>query len=144
MSLSLVVLFIGGGIGSILCASLILIRTFLMIVTIEGGSMEPTFVHGDRVLVLRSRLLPRIRKGQIVVIWQSHSMRKDARSPVLPYIKRVTAIAGETYVSCIVPLWRGEQVRENEKAPGTFLWSIPQDHIFVCGDNSEQSLDSRT
>lgn len=125
------------------CGSLLLIRTCLIIITVQGQSMSPTLEPGERVLALRL-LLPRwIQKGHIVVFQQSLAYEgPNVLPPSLNlYIKRVVALGGEEYRSSFPPLEFTEYVTQGEQA---FIWHIPKDHIFVCGDNREQSLDSRS
>lgn len=66
------------------CGGLVLARRQLMIITVTGRSMSPTYHPGDRVLVRRTR---RLRRGQAAV----------ARVSYLPglVVKRVTALPGD-------------------------------------------------
>lgn len=123
--------------------SLLLIRTLLVVITVQGQSMSPTLETGDRVLALRPIRSRWIQKGQIVLFRQS---LLDGVPDALPlslslHIKRVVALAGEEYLSSSPPLGYNEHVTQEEQ---TFIWHIPKDHIFVCGDNREQSVDSRS
>jgi signal peptidase I len=52
----------------LLLLALVLTRTCLLVITVINQSMVPTLEAGDRVLVLRKHLIPRLRKGQIVVV----------------------------------------------------------------------------
>jgi signal peptidase I len=94
------------------------------VVVIEGRSMEPTYHHGEWVLMTWNYwLFGPIRKGDVVVI----DLPGGAR-----LVKRVVALGGEE-----VPrqYW------------GPAIWRmgtrVPPDHVYVVGDNLPYSEDSR-
>ena len=94
------------------------------VVVINGHSMEPTYRHGERVLMTWNYwLFGPIRKGDVVVI----DLPGGAR-----LIKRVVALGGEE-----VPrqYW------------GPAIWRmgtrVPPNYVYVVGDNLQQSEDSR-
>lgn len=103
------------------------IRTCLIVITVHGQSMAPALEHGDRVLALRFFPYGWIRKGRIVLVWPANDAHMPGITSVCSHIKRVVALEGETFTS---PL-------------GGQSWEIPRRHLFVCGDNHEQSIDSR-
>jgi len=119
-----------------------LIRLYLLVVTIDGQSMAPALESGDRVLVLRIHSSAWIQKGCIVLIDAAsteESIPKLVRFPTTkPVIKRVVALGGERFIISSTPQEDGER-RPLERR----VWDIPQGHIFVCGDNYKQSVDSR-
>ena len=136
------ILFIFGGMFVLLCCGgVLLIRTLLIVITVRGESMEPALGPGDRVLAMRPIWPIRVQKGQIVLFRQA-LYDEEVGDPALSlHIKRVVALAGETYCSSPSPLGYNEHVtREGQSS----IWHIPQNHIFVCGDNLEQSVDSRS
>ncbi|MFH1060410.1 MAG: signal peptidase I [Pseudomonadota bacterium] len=143
----------------------LVIRTFVVqAFKIPSGSMKPTLLIGDHLLVSKSSygvkmpfsdrvLIPlgQPERGDIVVFRFPEDRDKD-------FIKRVIGLPGETvevrnkqvYIngrplddpwgrySDRVILPPGVQPRDNF-GPVT----VPKDHYFVMGDNRDQSYDSR-
>jgi len=103
--------------------------------------MSPTLEEGDRVLAIRPLWPLRVQKGQMVLFRQGDIDEKLDDPALSLHIKRVVALAGEAYRSSIHPLGYHEHVTQEKH---TFVWHIPHDCIFVCGDNREQSIDSRS
>ena len=136
------ILFMSGGGLLLLCGgSLLLIHTYVIVVMVQGYSMSPTLEDGDRVLALRTVWLRWVQKGQIVLFRQSPLDEISGDLPLALHIKRVVALAGETYRSTSLPPGYHECVTQEEQ---TASWHIPRNSIFVCGDNREQSIDSRS
>lgn len=124
--------------------------TFVVrVITVDGGSMKPTYHDGDRVLV--SGFAGEIEKGDIVIIVNTLEE---------PIIKRVVATAGQTVdfdpvlgevTVDGVPLMGEEFGIENgitavPDLPGQVLefpQTVPENCVFVLGDNRGNSTDSR-
>jgi signal peptidase I len=128
-----------------------LVRTFVLAhFVVDGHSMDTTLHDGDRVFVNKlSYRLHDPHRGDVVVL---HEMNGgDDRD----LIKRVIALAGETveYRNCIV-LIDGVELIEPYLDPeivtpgncGTEFGPefVPDDHVFVMGDNRPGSQDSRS
>ena len=150
---------------SILVAVLmaLVVRTFfLQAFKIPTGSMHPTLIEGDRILVdkvtygiripFTTWRLPRIhppKRGEIVVF-------RSLEDPGRDFIKRLVAVGGDTvevkemrvWVNgrpLIVPPIFRQMVYYNR---GTYAQSgqplkVPPGYYFFLGDNSASSRDSR-
>jgi len=114
-------------------AAALLARWLLVIVTVRGESMVPTYQPGDRVLVLR-RLGRTPRRGDVVVIrrpsadsgWRGED-DEAAIGSLEWWIKRVAAVPGDEVTAA---------------TPASGSTRVPPGHVFVLGDNPDSS-DSR-
>jgi signal peptidase I len=107
-----------------LVAWLLVLRSRLLVVTVRGVSMEPTYHSGDRLLVRKARLA-RVRAGQVVVVQVASSTPDDPTGGRM--VKRAVAVPGDP-VPPQIPV------------PGP---RVPVDSLLVLGDNLARSNDSR-
>jgi len=119
------------------------IRSFVVeLYMVEGPSMLPTLMNGERLVV--NKFIYRFRfpeRGEIVVF-------KYPRDPSRDFIKRVIAIPGDTLeIRDGKVFLNGQVLQENyirERTRGSFpLVRVPEGHVFVMGDNRNNSEDSR-
>jgi len=128
-----------------LLAIFILFTFLFRLVGVSGQSMEPTLHNGDW-LAIRA-VNTRINRGDIVVVTQPNRLNE-------PIIKRVIAVAGDTVdidfftgevtVNGVVtdePYIAEKTVRSFDTS---FPLTVPQNCVFVMGDNRNHSLDSRS
>lgn len=138
------------------------IRTFIVqAFKIPTGSMRPTIIEGDLILVnkfiygakipftnLRLPAFAKLKRGDVIVFIYPEDPKKD-------FIKRLIALPGETveikngtiYINdhpLLDPVFnqrfyynRGDLAAEGQKI------IVPPDSYFVLGDNSASSKDSR-
>lgn len=125
---------------------ILLIYTFgFKIVAVDGTSMLPTLNSGDRLIVTAYDKEPEY--GQIVVITQPNYFNK-------PIIKRIIATenqtvdidfsSGDVFVDGML---LDEPYINNRTIVGDdieFPLTVPDDYIFVMGDNRQGSTDSRS
>lgn len=120
---------------------------FMRIVTVEGTSMLPNLVQGDKVFLTSGPYKP--ATGDIIVV--EHATKKDE-----PIIKRVIATGGQ---SVRIDSKEGSVYVDGKKLDeraylaadvktvlpdgGDTTMEVPAGKLFVLGDNRGVSLDSR-
>ncbi|MFC4075489.1 signal peptidase I [Salinithrix halophila] len=116
--------------GAIFCA--LILFSFYDWNVIMGPSMKPTLEPENIILIKRN---PRhIQRGDIVSF---QIKEKD-----VPYIKRVVAMEGDRVEGRNHQLYvNGRSVQKNVSAFSALV--VPKDHVFLMGDNADQSIDSR-
>ncbi len=130
-----------------------LLRTFVVqAFKIASGAMKPTLLVGDHILVNKlPKTTDQIERGDIIVFQYPPDPRKD-------FIKRVVGLPGdlfeirdkEIYVNNN-PLKEGYVIHTDKniipagvKPRDNFgPISIPENFLFVLGDNRDASFDSR-
>lgn len=111
------------------------------------SSMEPTLKSGDRMLVRKSgKYTP--KRGDVIVF-------KSPMDPNVPWAKRVVAFGGESveirgkdiYINgeklTCPPFQNIEYVSTGELGVAGEPFEVPNASVFVLGDNSSNSRDSR-
>ncbi len=128
------------------------IVTYLFIMKpnqVKGASMEPTFKSGEYIFT--SKITYKFRKperGDVIVF-------KSPKNPDIEYIKRIIGLPGdkilfkdgevyvndhllkESYISTKTNLWEGGFAKEGIPIV------VPENELFVMGDNRPRSSDSR-
>lgn len=116
---------------------------------IKGASMEPSFYTGEYILT--SKITYKFRsphRGDIIVF-------RSPKNPDIEYIKRIIGLPSDKVMikNGDVSV-NGNLIQENYIAARTNLWEggftkdgqqliVPQDELFVMGDNRPRSSDSR-
>lgn len=116
---------------------------------VRGPSMEPTFYTNDYIFV--SKITYRFRpmqRGDVVVV-------NSPRNQDIELIKRVVGLPGdkllfregdvylngtlldEPYLNADTPVWQGGYAKEDTAV------IVPEDSVFIMGDNRPSSSDSR-
>lgn len=131
----------------------LIIRAFVVqAFKIPTGSMRPTLMEGDRILV--NKFIYRFKepsRGDIIVFKCPEDIKKD-------FIKRLVAFDGETVQIKDGNIWVNSKLIEKPQKlrqihyynkPDTpygtegVMTEVPKDSFFVLGDNSASSRDSR-
>lgn len=112
-----------------------------------GSAMEPTLISGDRILVRKSATYTP-KRGDIVVF-------KSPMDPNVPWVKRVVAFedesveirGGDVYINgekieC-TPVQEIEYISKGDLGIEGKPITVPKSSLFVLGDNSSNSFDSR-
>ena len=138
------------GLDAIFVVAIVLTIYMLLfrVVVVVGPSMYDTLIDGDRVLLLSSTVYSQPKQGDIVVC------SKDSFDNGNCFIKRVIATEGQEVnidfhtgvikVDGVVleedyiysPTFRDEGI--------VFPLIVEEGHVFVLGDNRENSTDSRS
>ncbi len=124
---------------------IVFFRTFIFQnFVVEGSSMHPTLMQGDRLIVSSlSYLLGEPSRGDVIVFQYPYGPERD-------FVKRIIGLPGET-----VAIQNGQifidgrplppeayvQNRSSETAPPV---TLGDDEYFVMGDNRTGSSDSRS
>ena len=127
------------------------IRTFIAApFKIPSGSMHPTLVEGDRILVNKFLYWFQDPKpGDIIVF-------RYPEDPKRPFIKRLAAVGGQTIqLRGGHPMINGTAIQGQGMLATNYYYNqgafgqerrpvrVPEDAYFVLGDNSLSSHDSR-
>jgi len=126
----------------------LVVKTFLIqAFYIPSESMVPTLEIGDRVLVNKlSYRTGDVERGDVVVFARPGGPGADG---IADLIKRVVALPGETVEGRDGQvLVDGEALDEDYLPPGVATtpfpeYTVPDDHVWVMGDNRGASDDSR-
>lgn len=109
-------------------------------VRVDGSSMLPTLQNGEFILVNRlSYRTGEMQRGDIIVFRSTNEVGKDL-------IKRIIGLPGDdVFIQNGQVLVNGQPLSEPyTAAPPRYNgeWRVPEGHVFVLGDNRNDSSDS--
>lgn len=125
----------------------ILLATFLRIfifeiIKVDGDSMNPTLIDGDRLIINKlAYRLEKPKRGEIIVF-------QYPQDRAFQFIKRIVAVEGDRVEIINGKVYLNEKLLNEsyllEDPSGNFYKRvIPRNTIFVLGDNRNNSKDSR-
>ncbi len=153
--------------GIALALALFIRHFFIQAFEIPSGSMKPTLLVGDYLLVNKAVygftvpfttkkfwIYRQPERGEIVVFL--YPKRKGSKDPDKDFIKRVVGLSGDRVEVRGTNVWVNGKLYEDphahwnleEKIPenghmGFGPETVPEGHLFVMGDNRDNSSDSR-
>jgi signal peptidase I len=110
-------------------------------IRVDGSSMVPTLTNGQFVIVNRlTYKLGDPNHGDVIVF-------DYPRDPEQEYIKRIIGLPGDTIEMNSGHVYINGQIIDEPyiaaDARNAGEWTVPGDHVFVLGDNRNNSQDSR-
>jgi signal peptidase I len=119
------------------------LRRRYVVINVEGQSMRPALLAGDRVLV-RRRPLRHVRVGDIVVV-ETPAPRRAGRHRAGAAARGTRGLGGHAWVIKRAAAVPGDPVPPSVATPMSAATGtpVPDGRLLVLGDNTTGSIDSR-
>ncbi|MBC6459731.1 S26 family signal peptidase [Actinomadura sp. HBU206391] len=143
MTLLKITVLAAGALIILISAAVVTIRRRLLVVTVDGQSMEPALRAGDRVLARRTGV-GAVKAGQVIVLRSTGGhMQPIARGPRLE--DGTVSTAGEGFLIKRLVARPGDTAPSEFGPPGAVRRGdiVPPEAILAVGDNPGHSFDSR-
>jgi len=138
-----------------LVASLVIIVLLfafaVRLIGVSGDSMKPTLHNMDYLIVSKLGYTP--KQGDIVVMTKEGFLVNPTTGREDSFVKRIIATEGQTvdidfalgvvYVDGVLQDDSFTLTKTTKQGDLSFPCTVPEDHIFVLGDNRNGSTDSR-
>ena len=124
-------------------------NNYLQAFKIPAGSMRDTLLEGDRLLAdKRKPLLKRLKRGDVIIFQYPASPQRD-------FVKRLIAFGGESVEIINGDVYVDNKLVTEPRIKNNFYYNhdphagvghvtqVPDNMLFVLGDNSASSHDSR-
>lgn len=123
-----------------------IITQFIKPTLVRGDSMYSTLEEGDYLIINRMSYKFKEPKRGDIIVFESDLQQDDGSSKDL--VKRVIGVSGDRVkIENSKVYVNGEELVEpyiyDEVTDGDIDTVVPEDSVFVLGDNREISLDSR-
>jgi signal peptidase I len=134
------------------CLSIIIKANIIQAYKIPAGSLKPTLLIGDHILARKAYAVKQgIKRGDMVIFPYPDDPSKD-------YIKRIVALGGEALeimdkkvlingeiLNEPYVIYTDQKILQNKFGHRDNLGplTVPDDSVFVLGDNRDESNDSR-
>ncbi len=126
---------------ALLLAAIVILRTFVFeFLIIAGDSMNPTLVHGDRILVSKLAYRSRVPDREDIIAF---------KMGLKMIVKRVAGVPGDVFevrdgqLYCNGKALAHDPHSRNPRRRSHGPTMVKGKHVFVMGDNRALSVDSR-
>lgn len=125
---------------SIAVLAALLLRTYVVeFLGIDGSTMMPTLMNGERIITLK---IGDVHRGDIIVFSLPSDPRRIFVKRVIGLpLERIQIIDGQVYINDV--LLEEDYLGSYSMQQTMPVTTIEENHYFVMGDNRAVSLDSR-
>ncbi|MFZ5965629.1 MAG: signal peptidase I [Bacillota bacterium] len=123
-----------------------IITTFIRPTLVKGYSMYPTLDEYDYLIINKIPYMMHEPERFDIVVFKSHIKTIEGKDKDL--IKRVIGVAGDRVVVKDGQVYVNDELIDEDYINGDYTGgdidiTVPEDMVFVMGDNRQNSLDSR-